>query len=287
MSGFGVLDEPGPVAVPSWRQRFCVGPVEWRDFAAVERDIAALSAAVAAHGADEAFMTSPAPFVAAVFFPNRYYADDDEYRDALTRALRREYEAIVDAGFVLQLDCPHLGEWNLGEQVSAATRADVAEVRRNVAAKIETVNTALAGLPRDRIRIHVCWGGGENARDTDTELQDVADLLVTVHAGAIMLMAANGRHEHEWKVWRDVELPDDMVVVAGVIDSTTNVVEHPEVVADRIEAYCSVIGRERFVAGVDCGFACAAEMDLVAPENAWKKLHSLGEGARRATERLW
>jgi 5-methyltetrahydropteroyltriglutamate--homocysteine methyltransferase len=272
-------DEITPVVFGASRmsQATFTGPVTYRGEAAVQRDIANLKAAVAHTGADEAFMTSVAPGSFARG-QNRYYSTEEEFLYALGDAMRTEYQAIVDAGFVLQLDDPGLPDsWDASD-----ASVTVADYRRYAKVCVNALNHALRGLPRDRIRYHICWGSWHGPHTTDLPLRDVVDLLLEVDVGAYSVEAGNVRHEHEWKVWQEVRLPEDRLLIPGVVSHATNVVEHPEVVADRILQYASVVGRERVIAGTDCGLG-----GRVHPSLVWAKLGALAEGAALATRQLW
>ncbi|HEY4685118.1 MAG TPA: epoxyalkane--coenzyme M transferase, partial [Dehalococcoidia bacterium] len=194
-----------------------------------------------------------------------------------------EFNAIHQAGFLLQLDCPDLA---MSRHNRFADRS-LAEFRRVVARHVEVVNEATKDIPPDRIRLHLCWGNYEGPHQLDVPLRDIIDIVLTANANAISFEGANPRHEHEWKIWREVGLPDEKILVPGVIDSTTNFIEHPELVADRIERYASVVGRERVIAGTDCGFGTFASYVQVDPKVAWAKLAALAEGARIASKRLY
>jgi 5-methyltetrahydropteroyltriglutamate--homocysteine methyltransferase len=259
----------------------CNGSIAWKDFAAVEKDIANLRAA--AGDATEVFMTSPSPGQVARFQGNEYYKSDEEYLHALGTVLREEYEAITNAGFVLQLDCPDLGSgWN--GQFHDLT---VEEFRKVVEMHLEVLDTAAANIPPDRMRIHLCWGNYEGPHNHDIPLREIIEPILRSRPAAISFEGANPRHEHEWKVFEEVKLPDGKLLIPGVIDSTTNFIEHPEVVAQRIERYADVVGRENVIAGTDCGFATFAVSPTVVPVITWAKLGSLVEGARIASARLW
>jgi 5-methyltetrahydropteroyltriglutamate--homocysteine methyltransferase len=196
--------------------------------------------------------------------------------------MREEYRAIVDAGFVLQIDDPRLVTYYI-----LNARSTVAECRAWAEIRVEALNHALRGLPRERVRFHTCYSINMGPRVHDMELKDIVDVILKVHAGAYSFEAANPRHEHEWSVWKDVKLPDDAVLIPGVITQSTVLVEHPELVAQRIERFASVVGRERVIAGADCGFATFAGSTEIHPRVAWAKLQALVEGARLATRRLW
>lgn len=258
----------------------CVGPVAWKDFAAVERDIANLRAAT--EGLDhQVFMNAPSPGTIANLLPNRFYADRTEYLGVLANVIKREYDAIAAAGFVVQVDGPDLGVRRHFPQLSARQWRELA------ADGVEALNHAIRDIPREQVRVHVCFGTMEAPHTSDPPLAEIVDLLLRLRVGALLLVGANARHEHEWRVWQEVALPDEMVLIPGVVDSTTNIVEHPQVVADRLMRYASVVGRERVIAGVDCGFATHASMTQVDADVAWAKLRSLVEGAQLASQALW
>ena len=271
------------LAPPFQRRPACVGPVEWKDWPAVERDIQNLEDAAAAGGAEEVFMTSPSPGQIGRFLQNRYYPSDEKYLYTLADVMKREYQAIVDAGFVLQLDCPDLA---LGRHTQFS-HLSLREFRDIAAMHVEVLNYAVADIPPDRMRIHVCWASTGGPHHRDLPLRDIADVVIKARPAGLVIAGANPRHEHEWKVWKDVKLPDGKVLVAGVIDSTTNFIEHPELVAERIERYAGVVGRENVIAGVDCGFGTFAGRVQVDTNIVWHKLRSLVEGASLASRALW
>ena len=292
LSGFGTNEVSMPVTLDERefpRYKFdlklapCIEPVEWKDFSSVEKDIEHLREATKDSGAEEVFMTAVSPGTLVNFFPNRFYGSREEYLAAAAEVLKREYDAIAGAGFVLQVDCPDLALQNYW---FPDTSLD--EFRAIVAGNIEVLNHALRDIPADRVRMHVCWGAAETPRNYDVPLGAVLDLLFAARVSAISFMSANGRHEHEWKVWQDTKLPAGMSIIPGVIDNTTNVIEHPEVVADRIVRLAGLVGRESVIAGVDCGFGTAIEMMLIVdPQVAMAKLRSLSEGAAMASKQLW
>lgn len=266
------------------RRAFCTGPLGWRNFGLVEADIANLKAAGEGLGLAGLFMSAASPTTAVSFQPNRYYPSTEDYAAALADVLRREYQAITDAGIILQVDFP----------VGVSSRTfpvgtPIADIRRDLDAKVEMLNYALKGLPAEQVRIHMCWGSDEGPHTRDVALRDIADILMRIDAAGITLVGANGRHAHDYQVWRDIKLPDGKVIIAGVIDSTSNIIEHPETVRDRIVSYADVIGRENVVAGVDCGFSTIAgtEEFRVDAEIAWAKLRSLAIGAEMASDQLW
>jgi 5-methyltetrahydropteroyltriglutamate--homocysteine methyltransferase len=258
----------------------CDGPVAYTGQQAVQADIDNLRAATKAVPSAGAFMSAASPGVIAVFSPNRYYASQEEYLGALSEAMREEYEAIHQAGFVLQLDCPDLA-------MTAPGAGSLDNFRRQMELSVEAINNALVNIPAEATRIHICWGNGEMPRTTDVELKDIIDIILKAKPAGLMLMASNGRHAHEWKVFQDTKLPDGKYVIPGVLDSTTNVVEHPEVVADRLVQYANVVGRDNVMAGTDCGFGTIAGQDTVVPTVTWAKFRAQAEGARIASSRLW
>ena len=261
----------------------CSGPVAWKDFSAVERDIGNLKAAVAQTPATEAFMSAVSPCQAARFMPNRYYKTNDEYLATLAKLLSAEYEAIVAAGFVLQLDCPDLASgWN-----NQYRHLTLREFRRAIAQHVEVLSEAVKNIPADRMRIHLCWGNYEGPHNHDIPLRDILEPVLKAKPSGLSFEGANPRHAHEWKIFRELPLPPGKVLIPGVIDSTTNFVEHPELVAERICNYASLVGRENVIAGTDCGFATSALDDMIFPSIAWAKLGALAEGARIASEALW
>jgi 5-methyltetrahydropteroyltriglutamate--homocysteine methyltransferase len=258
----------------------CRGPITYPDTAAVEADIAVLGAAAAAAGAEEAFLTAASPGVIAMFVDDEHYGDRTSYLAALAEAMKTEYDAIAGAGLVLQVDCPDLAAGRVafpdGDDGLRAHRERMAE---NIAA----LNTALRDVPRERVRLHVCWGNYEGPHHRDVPLRDVLDVLLTARVGTLSFEGANPRHGHEWTVFADTDLPDDLVLMPGVIDSTTNYVEHPELVAQRIEQYARTVGPDRVLASTDCGMATTAVGEGgVDPRIAWAKLRSLTEGAAMA-----
>lgn len=261
----------------------CSGPVAWKDFAAVERDIRNLEAAVAGTRAAEGFMSAVSPCQAARFMPNRYYQSDDEYLATLAEVLSAEYEAIVAAGFVLQLDCPDLASgWN-----NQYRHLTLPEFRSAIAMHVEVLNEAVRNIPAERMRMHLCWGNYEGPHNHDIPLRDILEPVLKAKPAGLSFEGANPRHAHEWKVFRDVRLPPGKILIPGVIDSTTNFVEHPELVAERICNYAKLVGRENVIAGTDCGFATSALDDMIFPSIAWAKLAALAEGARIASRALW
>jgi 5-methyltetrahydropteroyltriglutamate--homocysteine methyltransferase len=256
----------------------CVGPVKYTGEAAIRRDTENLAAALREAGVEEAFMTAVSPATLQIL-PNEHYKSPEDYTWALAEAIAVEYKAIVDAGFVLQIDDPALVDiydwWY-------SMNDDVAGYRKWAAFQVEAVNHALRGIPEDRVRFHICWGSWHGPHKGDVPLKDVVDLLLQVKAQGYSVEAGNVRHEHEWKVWKDTRLPDGKVLLPGVVSHATNVLEHPELVADRIMRFAKVVGRENVIASTDCGLG-----GRVHPQIAWAKLAALSEGAKLASKRLW
>jgi 5-methyltetrahydropteroyltriglutamate--homocysteine methyltransferase len=266
----------GLIRVPA-----CTGDIRLRDPQAVQRDIGVLKDAARAAGVgdDRLFLTAASPGVVAHFFVDQHYGNRDAYLAAIADAMRPEYEAIAAAGITLQVDCPDLA-------MSRNTRfADLSldEFRREVARNVEALNHVLTNVPAERSRLHLCWGNYEGPHTLDVGLAQIIDLVLGAKPAGISVEAANPRHGHEWKVFEDVRLPDDRYVIPGVIDSTTNFVEHPELVAQRLTNYARVVGPERVVGGTDCGFGTFAGMGAVVPTITWAKLRALAEGARLAS----
>ena len=261
----------------------CDGPLSTRDAAPLQKDLSNFAAAVQARRPMEGFLTASSPGVVSVFLQNQYYADDDAYLEALAAILKDEYEAIVASGAVLQLDCPDL---SMGRHI-VHRKKTVAEFRRIAARHIEVLNAATANIPPESMRIHLCWGNYEGPHHHDIPIADILDLVYHARPHAIAMEGANPRHEHEWEVFDQHPLPDGKVVIPGVIDSTSNFIEHPKLVAQRICRYAGKVGRERVIAGSDCGFATFAERPAVDPDIAWAKLATLVEGAAIASAQLW
>lgn len=261
----------------------CVGPIRYNGLFELQRDIDNLRSATAAAGVDEAFLPVAAPSSAIPDRRNEHYKTDEELVVALAEALRTEYRAIVEAGFLLQVDDARAAV-TFDRMVPPATFDDYyAWLARHV----EILNHALEGIPPDRVRYHVCWGSWPGPHTTDVPLRKIVELILTVNAGAYLLEAANPRHEHEWKVWQEVKLPPGKILVPGVISHGTNVVEHPELVAERLLRFASCVGGENLIAGTDCGFAQEELNRRVHPTVMWAKLESLAEGARIASRQLF
>ena len=302
-----------PFASPFQTRPACVGPVEWKDWPSFQRDLNNLAAAIqqardGREGQDgragairqvqdgrttqdgragaqcaEVFMTSPSPGQIARFLHNRHYPDDEAYLYALGDVMRRAYEAIVGAGFLLQLDCPDLAL----SRSTVFAHLSLEEFRRVIRMHVAALNYAVAAIPADRMRMHLCWSSTMGPHHNDVPLRDIVDIVLEAKPAAFSFPAANPRHGHEWKIWQDIELPEGKTVIPGMIDSTSNFVEHPEYVAERIVRYAGVVGRENLLAGVDCGFGTFAGRLQVDSRIVWMKLASLVEGARLASRELW
>ena len=268
---------------PTYRRPMCVGPIAVKDDGPLNADISNMVAATGNARPVEALLNSASPGVIALFQPNGHYPTQDAYLEALSEAMRSEYEAIVDAGFVLQIDSPDLG---VGRHMMFKDLPESDYVRA-CEGHLEALNSALSNVPPDRVRMHVCWGNYEGPHHCDAPFETVFGLARRAKVGAILFEAANPRHAHEWTWFEENELPGDLIIIPGVIDSTTNFIEHPELVAQRIERYANLVGRERVVAGADCGFGTFAGFGPVDPDIAWAKLGALVEGAAIASDRLW
>ena len=260
----------------------CTGPVTYTGRDAVRADIDNLKAALQGRSVAEAFIPAISPSNIEGRWPNRYYKTEEDYLFAIAEAMREEYAAIVEAGFLLQIDDPRLVTYYIMQP-----GASVEDCRRWAEVRVEALNHALRGLPRGRVRFHTCYSINMGPRVHDMQLADIVDVILKVRAGAYSFEAANPRHEHEWRVWQNVTLPEDAVLIPGVITQSTVLVEHPELVADRILRFASVVGRERVIAGADCGFASFAGSTEIHPSIAWAKLQALVDGARLASAQLW
>jgi 5-methyltetrahydropteroyltriglutamate--homocysteine methyltransferase len=267
----------GSAARRRTRRPVCTAPIRYKGHAKVQADIDNLKAAMAAIGAAEGFLTSVAP-ASFARGEDLHYKSEEEFVFATAEAMREEYQAIVEAGIVLQIDDPSLPDnWDM-----INPEPSLEEYKKFAMVRIEALNHALRGLPEDRIRYHICWGSWHGPHTTDIPLQDIIDVVLRVRTGGYSVEAGNVRHEHEWRVWQDGTLPDGKVLIPGVVSHATNVVEHPRLVADRIMKYARVVGRENVIAGTDCGFG-----GRIHPQIAWAKLEALAEGARIATSELW
>jgi 5-methyltetrahydropteroyltriglutamate--homocysteine methyltransferase len=262
----------------------CVGPLRYTDRSALDRDIAHLKAAAAKAKPADVFMTAPSPGILTRFIINLHYPSEDTYVAALADMLKTEYRAIVEAGFVLQIDAPDLGSARNNQYRHLSDD----EFRKIAARNIEALNGALDGLPADKLRLHICWGNYEGPHSFDLPLLKIIDIAFKARVQAISIEAANPRHDHEWEDLKEIRIPDDRILIPGVIDSTTNFIEHPKLVAQRIGRYADLVGRERVIAGIDCGFGTAVRTDpMVVDSIVWAKLAALGEGAAIASKRLW
>jgi 5-methyltetrahydropteroyltriglutamate--homocysteine methyltransferase len=261
----------------------CVGPITYTGQVALKRDIDNFKAALGQTSVTEAFLPVAAPASVIPDRKNEFYRSEDDLLQAIGDAMRTEYRMIVDAGFLVQLDDAR----NAVTYDRLVPPASFEDYRRWLGRQVEVINHAIAGLPADRIRYHVCWGSWPGPHVTDVPLRDIVDLILQVKVGAYVIEGANPRHEHEWKVWQDVKLPPGKVLIPGVISHATNVVEHPELVAERVVRLARAVGRENLIAGTDCGFAQGPFHRRVHPSIMWAKLEALAEGARLASGELW
>jgi 5-methyltetrahydropteroyltriglutamate--homocysteine methyltransferase len=270
-------------ATPKYFRPICKGPIKVKTLEPLRQDIARLKEALSRANVEAGFLTAASPGTIAVFQPNEYYPTYEAYLEALAEAMRAEYETIVEAGLILSVDCPDLG---MGRHIKFRDTDDE-EFLRNAAMQVEALNHALANVPAERTRLHICWGNYEGPHTRDIPLAKVLPVLLKAKPTALLVEGANPRHEHEWELWQSVKLPDDKVLVPGVLDTSCNFVEHPELVAQRIMRYAQIVGRERVMAGTDCGFGTFAGFGAVHPQICWVKLRSLVEGAAIATQKLW
>ena len=263
----------------------CTGPVAVKDRSPLEADLKRFRAALGTVQAGEGFMNAASPGVIAVFQPDQHYHSHERYLGALAEAMRDEYQAIVAAGFMLQIDCPDLA---MGRHITFKHESDETFLR-HAEAQMEALNAALEGIPADRLRMHLCWGNYEGPHHRDIPLDKLFGIVMKAKPQALLFEAANPRHAHEWKVFaeRKREIPDDKILIPGVISSTSNYIEHPELIAERIERFAAIVGRERVMAGSDCGFSTFAGDGLVDPEICFAKLKVMAEGAAIASQRLW
>ena len=285
-----LLDYPGFLqrlasggGTPTYRRPCCVGPIGVKTMEPLRKDIAHLLSAAAQHGAEQAFMNAASPGVVALFQPNQHYVDDDAYLEALALALRHEYHAIVDAGLILQLDSPDLG---LGRHMMFKELDEAAYLTR-IGRHVEALNFALAAIPADRVRMHVCWGNYEGPHHKDVPMATILPIVLRAKPQGLLFEASNPRHAHEWEDFEHLKglIPQDKVLIPGVIDSTTNFIEHPRLVAQRIERYASIVGHDRVIAGSDCGFGTFAGFGAVDADIVYAKFTAMAEGAALAGER--
>ena len=267
----------------TYKRPVCKGPIKVKDLSALQKDIDNMKAALATVKVTEGFMNAVSPGTIAVFQPNEYYPSHEAYLGALADAMREEYEMIVKSGLLLQLDCPDLA---MGRHTRFKKLTDE-EFLRNAEMQVEALNHALANVPADRVRLHVCWGNYEGSHVHDMDCHKIFPIAIKVKPMALLVEGSNPRHEHEYQAWKDIKLPDDKVLVPGVIASSSNYVEHPEVVAMRLMNYANVVGRERVIAGTDCGFGTFAGFGAVYPAFCWMKMKALAEGAAIASKKLW
>ena len=273
-----ILPSPAATAV----HMVCTGPISYKGHSHVQADIANLKAALAGRESADAFMPAVSPTCVEDWQTNRYYRTDEEYLFAIAEAMREEYQAIVDAGFIVQIDDPHVAT-----RYVVRPELSIAEVRKWAEVRVEAINHALHGIPRDRVRWHTCYGINIGPRVHDLELKHFVDIMLKVRAGALSFEAANPRHEHEWRVWEDVALPPDTILIPGTITHSSVLVEHPELVADRIVRFAKIVGRENVIAGADCGFGTFAGSEEIHERIVWAKFEALVEGARIASRQLW
>mgnify|MGYP001609086329 CR=1 FL=1 len=267
----------------SMPQPTCSGPIAWKDWVATQKDITNLKAVVEKAKAEEVFMTAASPGVIANFLPNEYYPSEEAYLYALADVMKDEYNAIVQAGFLLQVDCPDLA-MTRSSQFSHLT---VEEFKKVAETHVGVLNYALEGIPPERMRMHLCWGNYEGPHHYDVPLKEIIDIVLKARPAGLSFEAANPRHAHEWNIWREVKLPEGKTLIPGVLDTVTNFIEHPELVAERILRYAEIVGRENVIAGTDCGFGTSAWGRKVDARIAWAKLQSMVEGARLASQELW
>lgn len=268
---------------PKYHRPAVRGAITIKDFTPLDKDIANLKAALESSSATEGFMNAASPGVIAVFQPNEFYPTEEAYLQALAEVMKVEYERITQAGLILQVDCPDLA---MGRHIRFRD-ADTTTFKRAAQRQVEALNYALQDVPADRVRMHLCWGNYEGPHTHDIDLVEIIDIVLSAKPQAIQFEASNPRHAHEWRVWSEAYIPDDKILIPGVLDTTTNFVEHPDLIAERIERFTSIVGRERVIAGTDCGFGTFAGFGAVHPDIAYAKLTSLEEGARRISEKLW
>lgn len=274
------LAEAGATA--KYLRPICRGPIAYEHREPLERDLAAFAAARKGVGVTGAFMNAPSPGVIALFQPNEHYPSPDEYLEAVAEAMRTEYEAIVEDGLLLQVDSPDLA---MGRHIMHRDLSDEEHVDR-IRTHIEVLDHALRNVPADLVRLHVCWGNYEGPHHFDIGVEKIIDVVLGAKPQTILFEASNPRHAHEWAVWREASIPDDKVLAPGVLDTTANYIEHPELVAERIQRFADIVGPERVLAGTDCGFGTWAGFGPIDPDICWAKLRSLADGAELATSRL-
>jgi 5-methyltetrahydropteroyltriglutamate--homocysteine methyltransferase len=267
----------------TYKRPVCKGPIAVKNLEPVKHDIARLKKALEQAKGKEGFMNAVSPGTIAVFQPNEYYPSHETYLDALATAMREEYEMIANSGLILSIDCPDLA---MGRHSRFKTLTDE-EFLRYANLQVEALNHALANVPADRVRMHICWGNYEGSHVDDMDCRSIFPIVLKAKPMGYLIEGANPRHEHEWEAWQSIKLPDDKVLIPGVIGANSNYVEHPEVVAQRLIRYAGVVGKERVIAGTDCGFGTFAGFGSVFPPFCWMKMKAMAEGARLASERLW
>jgi 5-methyltetrahydropteroyltriglutamate--homocysteine methyltransferase len=301
LSGFEVGDVPRATpadldAYPSFRDRLakagatakylrpiCRGPITYEHTEPMEHDLARLRAAIDGQPVEGGFMNAPSPGIIALFQPNEYYGTLDEYLDALAEAMKTEYEGIVNAGIQLQIDAPDLA---MGRHIMYRDEPDEVFVKAAVR-HVEAINQALRDIPADRVRLHLCWGNYEGPHHLDIGVEKIIDSVLHAKPQTILFEAANPRHAHEWVIWKDAKIPDDKVLAPGVLETTSNFIEHPELVAQRIETYARIVGPDRVIAGTDCGFGTWSGFGPIDETICWAKLRAMAEGAELASQRLF
>jgi 5-methyltetrahydropteroyltriglutamate--homocysteine methyltransferase len=272
----------GPFGLIAGRPE-CVGPLSWQDIDSLHQDIANFKAALDGATVEEAFLPSASVGIIAQRMENKYYPTYEAYVEAISEVMKEEYRAITSAGLLLQIDAP---EMCIDRNVPEFRNRPLADFRKRMGLWVEALNNALAGIPEEQVRFHICWGNQEAPHVRDVPLADIVDIMLLVHAAAYSVEASNPRHGHEWRVWQDFKLPEGKVLIPGAIDSTTNFVEHPQLVAERITTYAKLVGRENVIAGTDCGFGTSASNTVYEPI-VWAKLKALSDGARIASAELW
>ncbi|MGD9891136.1 MAG: cobalamin-independent methionine synthase II family protein [Dehalococcoidia bacterium] len=284
--GYAVWRTPGGTVRPSpfASRPVCTAPLAWNEANDLAADIDNFKAALASRPVAEAFMPCASIGIIAQRMDNAYYPSYEAFVGAIAEVMKEEYRTITDAGLLIQIDAPEMG---IDRALPPFRDQPIVDFRARMELWVEAINHALSGIDPARVRFHVCWGNVEGPHTQDVPLREIVDIVLKVNAGAYSVEASNPRHAHEWKVWRDVRLPEGKVLIPGVIDSVTNFVEHPELVADRIITFAGVVGRENVIAGTDCGFGTAAVSANVYPPIVWAKLRSLAEGAALASAHLW
>jgi 5-methyltetrahydropteroyltriglutamate--homocysteine methyltransferase len=264
-------------------RRPCTGPISYQNLAELQQELEDFRLALEGVSPEDTFLSAASPGIASLFIPNQYYPSHEDYLFALADALKTEYDAIVAAGFVLQVDCPDLAL----SRPNYFRELTLEEFRAKIATHVEALNHATRDIPPDRMRMHLCWGNYEGPHTRDVPFRDIVDIVLSARPSGLSFEAANPRHAHEWKLWRDVTLPEGKVLIPGVLDSTTNFVEHPELIAERLIRFAELVGRENVIAGTDCGFSTGAGTPRVDPRVTWAKFRAMAEGAALASQALW